>query len=1475
MSANKQTRANTRKPRSDFRRLGRRFMSGVLRSLFLFNSPSRYGRAGFVLPTTVLLLLVMTLTVGALSFRTASRTQSAFLIREQQVIDNVAAPAVDRAKTKLEYLFNQDTRMPGTNTPASDILATLMLNTTRSDLSITKLGTDPYTLPDEIRININGDTLHYNNANPSNPEEKLDNAWSFPFDINGNGTLESGEIVAYSIIMDDAVDQREIDGIPATVATPQRSDDIKLEDTGTAATADKARGLVTRNGPINTTNTISDCGERRISPAGWQTVNNATLEKNFQITAFVSNGKNPGRANSALELQQVRIAQTGSTWGAWFKYDLELHPGPDFNWNGAMHTDGNLMVTNNFKAHMISSHNSCLYTANASDITMAEVDNDNDGDIDVTSANSGDFQGQLVAGVQAYGNLNAVGTPGFHVLNGLNAAANIGNNLTSANDSVAGATYNHVLSIAMDPIALFTQNVSRHRGTGNWTRAANWLTTNPFQVGRRVFNQSQTQPFLDDFYRADNRYGPRPNYQNTNWVTSTDEPLRGETAVINTNRSAVEYDKKMGDEIISGDPNADSLTNGTDGLDGYWERQAISRGMRVVVGQRLELGDHLGWNFNPLNNGVAPDPLYPPETNLTNLRNKQKQRVTLKDNLAAVQGMVVYQYESSDNMPLACIANTAHPATLQTLRDSRTFEHYTETSVVKTDFLQGKGTNGWEFAFPTAFDTETEFGAELANDKPLGIALRNLAYFAGDPNGGSPSFTPVQDTNVHPFPYQAMWGDFSVLRRIFADELDSTAWRTIANPPALTTMATRYAALSPADKSSLHSAACTLGLLAYNIQSAKNEQAAISATGNAGMNALGVQLAGLMDGNISNGEIGTNPTTNICSGSLGSAGCPPVLYTPSYYAQFTPKQWINALKNSNGLGANLPTAIRRAETILQMQQIERDRTLGFIPAGTSVGRPGTGVGYVAATGTFVFSGGGNPAGVFSVGCDPTGFATSGGNSAQAQLGLAVAFCSIAQGPKYPSLHYLFPKIVHGQTGIAPYAQPNTEEYINQPYLTDTITGVNRAALYSVVGDDGLPLAVETNGDIGIAAIAFSPRASNGSDWKLPVGSPTAGDLNPESMDIKVINGSDNVNVALSLLDKVMYNGREEMAVRVLDIDLEKLSRNRRTIGTGSGNYWISDDPDESGYGLFYAAREDAVREDAITRPASTTSWTSCDEFSEYLTTSCQMRASQTSTVTPADPPLSRRADGSLVGISIKPIDFAPDPDRRPYGFRLNADRNGNDGDISNRNDRTSGLTFVTDNAAYIKGTFNPHTSNGTNTLEEFTQTLSNGSVAFGLPFYNGRTTRNLGAFATKTGDRWRVSEVLADAVYLLSNNFVDGAVEEGFIRDLTETSPDFTNPTGNNSLTSFHNQQRPLREDNTRWGTDTQWLRTDGTYTSSTIPIWVGRNGQSRSNDGTVANFTNAENDTNFILPSEPNCINCCCCSRANECNDHLRTNSL
>ena len=126
--------------------------------------------------------------------------------------------------------------------------------------------------------------------------------------------------------------------------------------------------------------------------------------------------------------------------------------------------------------------------------------------------------------------------------------------------------------------------------------------------------------------------------------------------------------------------------------------------------------------------------------------------------------------------------------------------------------------------------SESNFASRIAAGQPLRIALENLAHFAGDGardgssdfsnsskhNGHYGAFPPLQDTQsgaspsvvavssagprVHPYPFLSMWGDFSNLRRVI-QRLGGTS----------------YNDLSIAEKTTLHTASCTLGMLAYNL----------------------------------------------------------------------------------------------------------------------------------------------------------------------------------------------------------------------------------------------------------------------------------------------------------------------------------------------------------------------------------------------------------------------------------------------------------------------------------------------------------------------------------------------------------------------------------------------------------------------------------------------------------------------------------
>lgn len=182
----------------------------------------------------------------------------------------------------------------------------------------------------------------------------------------------------------------------------------------------------------------------------------------------------------------------------------------------------------------------------------------------------------------------------------------------------------------------------------------------------------------------------------------------------------------------------------------------------------------------------------------------------------------------------------------------------------------------------------------------------------------------------------------------------------------------------------------------------------------------------------------------------------------------------------------------------------------------------------------------------------------------------------------------------------------------------------------------------------------------------------------------------------------------------------------------------------------------------------------------------------------ADPPLN-----SDTGVSAKPVDYFADPDRRPHGFRLR------DGASIWRTDSTKGITFVTDDPVYMQGNFNLHRGFGetseakANSLEEFDVTKP-GQRLDAATFTNFYTRNILDTanFARTDKDQWRPAEILADAVSILSSNFCDGSIEDGFIasgKPSSGTNDALPNnrvaqrylcPTGSGSITSFLNQNR-------------------------------------------------------------------------------------
>jgi len=1296
-------------------------------------------KAGFVLPTATLVLLVVSLLIGGIIVRTGEEAEQSIGEQAQQEIYNAATPAIERGKAKIEFLFRQDNRFP-IGIPSEEFINSMMLNDGEKIRKATDSSgsvIDPYTLSDETRLNLNGGGD--------------DNAWSYETDTNGDGTNDT--TVKYSITLLTNLDTNGDDEA-----------DVTIND----ANDTKANNLIVRSGPLKAGASNSDatrCQDLATldSSDGWYMVTGSLFRKNFQINAVVSNNNEANKAVSSLELQQDRDLVTGNKWGAWFRYDLEFTPGPEFNWNGAMHTEGSLLLNNNggntTRLRLVSSPASCLYTKEASEITIAE---NQDPDTGETT-----FQGQVMrvdtdnyefgpnndeVQVDLFPGLNKKPSNGGEK-DTLELVLNENANSGEPQDSITPGDGANPAQFMLDPVTLITEGESKARGddsTNTDVRNSNW-DENP--IRERIFNDTSPQPYVDDTYRADNRWGPKSQYTEAYPVTSSDN---------NTNEN------NNGEPITGGSTKKENLTdipaNVADaknaGLDGYWERRASVEGMRIIVGQRLNLGNEDGW--------TPGDSLYPPRprnnnntyTNLNDLNLTTTNMTGTTDlHLAAVQSAAVYHWDGYQDEPAACLAMTGHPGNA----NSTTFNNTTigGTTYLETDFLNGNGTNGWEFDFyGQAPGSTKDFTNDIDNSSSnLRKALKNLAYFAGDPNG---AFPPTQDDNTsgssnftHPYPELTMWGDFSNLRRAI-DELEESG--------------TSYSDLSLADQTTLQTATCTLGMLAHNLDVERLQFEQDVSSSGLNLQSEGVDFSKLLDGTCSSGnpEIidpnlygggnsgGGNSKGKTCSNALfdgsgwtddtdnsqsgpnkvpgcGSdpSGFTPGCDEPDVYRLFTANKLLTEAGFSTPEIQDLNALV---ESIVQGTQIMRDRTNGFArggPATVPSTISGNNFPYDPTTGLAGPKKVAKQNNVYiRTGCDPdifgevTAKGAGKGSNDRAQVGLALVYCRDTLEPQYPSLFYLFPVNNHDHDGAssAGNKQPTDEAYINNSdnYISDS--SVNGSYTY------------DTLSSADISNLALNPRSFN--SFVLPTSNSNTGTGN----QITTPGGN---NRFVSVLDKAIYNDREGMDVRVLDIDLDLLRSNQ--TGNTENDYWLPTGAPRRNAGIVYAFREDALREDGIARPRNG-DWSDCGD-EESLTgidpttgtatgspgpgNNCRMLPGK-----PQDPPLN-----SDTGISAKAVDGYADPDRRPYGFRL---KNGND--LSRSNSDGTGVSFITDQPVYIQGDFNLHQKDN-NALSEFNDESK--------PFYDRKDLNK--DFATVSADQWRPTEIIADGITLLSKDFDDQA----------------------------------------------------------------------------------------------------------------------
>ncbi|MFT0819037.1 hormogonium polysaccharide biosynthesis protein HpsA [Synechococcus sp. W60.3] len=744
----------------------------LLSSLKIPVDRGRIRERGFVLPVAILIVLVLSLVTVGLLTRSTQRTIQTQVERAEQTVSRQLNAAIDRARAKIDYLI-RDPRLPASN-PTDAQLVEALINDGAGEL-IPRDENDPYILPDETQFVI---TTNIEVEDPNNPGQTLPvpvraPAWWFLVDTDNNGVNDS--VTAYTILH--------------TRRAAGAGFEDRLTDT------ERARRLLIRSGPLQGS-ALAGCtdspAEQTVNPnvGDWFQVGTA-LYKPFQIFAVtlpIQGADSTTRAISALQFQQDRKRDLLNKWGIFSRGDVEFFFTPGYNWNGAIYAGGSLFFrygsNNLFRAFTISSEQSCFYMPpDNSEITAF---------------------GELVAG--------AIGYAGQQVSDSLSFDAHPGvadvppnepppklNNLNS--DSVQNGVEPE--SVALDPLELHL--FGRIRPRGNYQQdAAGWAASplnakNPRSPGRIKAGGFQAgadqvcPPYVDDVYRADNRFGPKASYDRP---PVTPDPQRG----CDVDTFAQRFGVGAGSPIPANARNNqnESLTEDNPppgalsevGLDGYWERRARVEGLRVIVGQRLELTrtDSL-----PLPLVPPGDPDDPTKLQAIFISNEARQRLTLRDNPAAVQATAVYHYSHEQGrFPIACLATVAHPGTPWSLQRASTFPAGDQSNQLGINFFTGQGTNVWEY-------DPTPMQARLAPGTPLWTALTNLANFAGDPDGAYP---PRQEPGrIHPDPFITAFGNFSELRRVI----------DIVN------RGTSVDQLSLADQTTLQTAGCMLGMLADNI----------------------------------------------------------------------------------------------------------------------------------------------------------------------------------------------------------------------------------------------------------------------------------------------------------------------------------------------------------------------------------------------------------------------------------------------------------------------------------------------------------------------------------------------------------------------------------------------------------------------------------------------------------------------------------
>ncbi|MBD2608751.1 hypothetical protein H6G81_30605 [Scytonema hofmannii FACHB-248] len=324
----------------------------LLRTLFITRRRRESANAGFVLPTVAMVAIVVVLLTTAILFRSFDRSKNASNVRVNQAVINAAAPAIDRARAKLDALFEDPTLPRGTPTDSALYDA---------------IKKDKYRLGDETRLKLAYDIPNNTPGTSLETDESLKTAWKFAVDTDNNGKKDTYTL--YGIYF----------------RSPTRN-------TTTGQFNRKRNPLEAKTPPMDNANTNTNCPSASgfsslVGNSSWYKLQSGNLGKSFfvyavnvpitNLTGLSATEYETYKGDKgfvALEFQQDRSRVPVAYNAVWSEHDLEITPGVALALNGRIHTNGNLLIggggPGNIELRQVSSKSSCFYNQENGQISV-------------------------------------------------------------------------------------------------------------------------------------------------------------------------------------------------------------------------------------------------------------------------------------------------------------------------------------------------------------------------------------------------------------------------------------------------------------------------------------------------------------------------------------------------------------------------------------------------------------------------------------------------------------------------------------------------------------------------------------------------------------------------------------------------------------------------------------------------------------------------------------------------------------------------------------------------------------------------------------------------------------------------------------------------------------------------------------------------------------------------------------------------